>query len=147
MKKTEEQPLMIRTKDKLIELFQTVDWDKITISLKNSGHNLTITPVAQGVIKTIDDVELFLVDGSPLKTLNKTSLDQLIANLINYDQLLRNYEEQKKVLFQQFKQIQKLSEQTDFVLRESEDFQLYSDRHEELFGVRPDGISFNQGRL
>lgn len=85
----------------LIRRFQETDWKEITIHMKHNHDNITIQPTSYKDIKTLSDVEWFLVYGSPL-TLDSDSLVELAGNLCNYPYLLSAYQDEEKRLANYF---------------------------------------------
>lgn len=124
----------------LIAKFEAANWDEITITLKNSGHVLTIIPSAMQIeITELSDVEWFLVYGSPLTDLGGSSLERLAQDLIDYDQKLIELDGDKAKLLDFYNKHVNIPDPDDSA-RDT-----YSDWHKDVFGFRP-GKTFGQPR-
>ena len=136
-----------KTKEALIQKFEQAQWGSIELNLKKSGHCIEITPVAQiqPDIKNLSDVEWFLVNGSPLMFLGGSSLDHITNNLLTYDEKLIALENDKTELKKMFDDlVQTKAENPEFKTYESNDYGVYSDWHKDLFGFRPNGLTFGK---
>lgn len=86
---TEKKTLTERVQEELIKRLTDAEWHKITINMKKSGHDLTISPCAQTTdINKLEDIEVkaFARTFSELSDIDKKE----IMNLINFK---RRYKE------------------------------------------------------
>ena len=124
----------------LVAKFEAANWDEITLTLKSSGHELTIVPSTMGLeITKLSDVEWFLVNGSPLTDLGGPSLERLAQDLIDYDQKLIGLDDDKAKLLAFY------TKYIDIPNPDVHDGDTYSDWHKDVFGFRP-GKTFGQPR-
>ena len=144
-----EKTAFDKTKKALINKFEASNWERITINMKNSGHKITIIPESQLYIKpeNLSQIEWFLVQGSPTH-IGGPSLDVLVNDLLRYDRLLIDLENDKKELKAFFdKNLAEEKNNPDFKTYESEAFGIYSDWHKDLFGFRPRGLVFAESMV
>jgi len=139
--------LFNKTRTALLEKIKAADWGEITIQMKKSGHELYIKPMSQMChkIEDLSDIEYYLVDGSPILHMGSDSLDRLVNDLINYDQLLIELDDSKTKLKNFFDEyVVTEAKDPNYKTYESENFGTYSDWHKDVFGYRPRGIVFGE---
>ena len=86
---TEKKTLTERVQEELIKRLTDAEWHKITINMKKSGHDLTISPCAQTAdINKLEDVEYFLVESPELPWLGGDTIEVISEQIANYDKHL-----------------------------------------------------------
>jgi len=102
-------------------------------------HILTITPVSQGDIDSIESIEYYLVDGSPIPFLSSDSLEIVAKRLETYQEVYDKWNEDIATLRAFYE------EHKDEFTTNNEVFSHYSDWHKDVFGYRPrDYYDFRQ---
>lgn len=88
-----------KIENELVTRFETAHWDAITIHMKKSGHDLTLTPCSQKMdITNKADVDFILIDGAPVMFYGCETLKDLAETIANYDAILDEKLEQPKKL-------------------------------------------------
>lgn len=96
---TEKKTLTERIQEELIKRLTDTEWHKITINMKKSGHDLTISPCAQTTdINKLEDVEYFLVESPELPWLGGNTIEVISEQIANYDKHLAEKVDEGKEL-------------------------------------------------
>lgn len=93
LKLSQKKTLTERVQEELIKRLTDAEWHKITINMKKSGHDLTISPCAQTTdINKLEDVEYFLVESPELPWLGGNTIEVISEQIANYDKHLAEQE-------------------------------------------------------
>lgn len=118
---TEKKTLTERVQEELIKRLTDAEWHKITINMKKSSHDLTISPCAQTTdINKLEDVEYFLVESPELPWLGGNTIEIISEQIANYDKYLAENDDEKKQLRDFYKK--HLSGHTEKELRDGNSY-------------------------
>lgn len=112
-----KNPLIKRVQDELIKRLTDADWHEITINMKKSGDNVSISPCGQtSNINKLEDVEYFLVTSPTLPWLGGDTIETISEQIVNYDKYIAEHIDDRKQLHDFYEN--HLSGHTDKELRD-----------------------------
>lgn len=118
-------------KAKLLKMLDDADWEKVTIK-HECGDEIIITPCGNGKLNA-KNVEYFLCDSPELPWLGTDKIDNLVNELLGYEDLKKEHDEEKKKLAEYKTKMLNAKTADDFESM----YDWYSDWHKDVYGYRP----------
>lgn len=82
----------------LLQKLQANNWKEISITMKKTGNILTIIPVGQNTVTSLNNAEYFLVENNGVTEESSESLTEIASFIANYDNILEYNNQLKKDL-------------------------------------------------
>lgn len=79
----------------LLKKLQANNWKEISVTMKKTGNVLTIIPVGQNTVTSLNTAEYFLVENNGVTEESSESLTEIASFIANYDNVLE-YKKQLK---------------------------------------------------
>ena len=117
-----------RIYEELKKRIEASGFEPITIEMKCNGDKITITPCwsGMGAPRSWSEIEYFLVDSTVLNLYGSESLERIVPQIANYEELLKENDDEIEKLKAYIRKYGKNS-----------DWDWVSDWHKDLFGHRP----------
>lgn len=82
----------------LLKKLQANNWKEISITMKKTGNVLTIIPVGQNTVTSLNTAEYFLVENNGATEESSESLVEIASFIANYDNVLEHKKQLKENL-------------------------------------------------
>ena len=121
------------TVETLVKIFEASNWKEIEITCPD-GTEIAISPCGYGDVKSIDDVDCFLVYGDIpwMGGMDGKRIQKLVDEINNHAKMVEELENERKELRAYFE-----GGEADGWTKH--DWSWYSDWHKDLYGYRPHG--------